>query len=36
VIARIEDNRLLLDLRTVFPDEEAELAVALRAAIGRA
>jgi L-seryl-tRNA(Ser) seleniumtransferase len=25
VIARIEEDRLLLDLRTVFPDEEAEL-----------
>jgi L-seryl-tRNA(Ser) seleniumtransferase len=35
VIARIEDNRLLLDLRTVFPHEEAELAGALRSAIGR-
>ncbi|MGD0015612.1 MAG: L-seryl-tRNA(Sec) selenium transferase [Bryobacteraceae bacterium] len=29
VIARIEDQRLLIDLRTVFPDEEAELAAAL-------
>ncbi len=35
VIARIEDNRLLLDLRTVFPAEEAELASVIRAAIGR-
>jgi L-seryl-tRNA(Ser) seleniumtransferase len=26
VIARIDDNRLLLDLRTVFPSEEEELA----------
>ena len=25
VIARIEDGRLLLDLRTVFPEEEEEL-----------
>lgn len=33
VIARIEDNRLLIDLRTVLPDEEVELARALRAAI---
>jgi L-seryl-tRNA(Ser) seleniumtransferase len=29
VIARIEDDRLLLDLRTVFPEEEAELGRAL-------
>jgi L-seryl-tRNA(Ser) seleniumtransferase len=33
VIARIEDGRLLLDLRTVFPSEEGELAQAIRAAI---
>jgi L-seryl-tRNA(Ser) seleniumtransferase len=32
VIARIEDDRLLLDLRTVFPEQEAALAEA----IGRA
>jgi L-seryl-tRNA(Ser) seleniumtransferase len=32
VIARIEDDRLILDLRTVFPDEEATLATALAAA----
>jgi len=31
VIARIEDDRLLLDLRTVFPEEEAQLAAALKA-----
>jgi L-seryl-tRNA(Ser) seleniumtransferase len=31
VIARIENNRLLLDLRTVFPEQEAELAAALQA-----
>jgi L-seryl-tRNA(Ser) seleniumtransferase len=31
VIARIEDARLLLDLRTVFPEEEAELTRALQA-----
>ena len=31
VIARIEDGRLLVDLRTVFPDEEEELAAALQA-----
>jgi len=29
IIARIENGRLLLDLRTVFPEEEAELAAAL-------
>jgi len=31
VIARIEHDRLLVDLRTVFPEEEAELARALQA-----
>jgi L-seryl-tRNA(Ser) seleniumtransferase len=31
VIVRIEDGRLLLDLRTVFADEEEELAAALQA-----
>ena len=31
VIARIEDGRLLLDLRTVFPEEEDDLARALQA-----
>jgi L-seryl-tRNA(Ser) seleniumtransferase len=30
VIARIEDDRLILDLRTVLPDEEAELIAALK------
>ena len=30
VIARIEDGRLLLDLRTVFPHEEEQLASALK------
>jgi len=29
VIARIENDRLILDLRTVFPEEEEELAAAL-------
>jgi len=29
VVARIEDGRLLLDLRTVFPEEETALAAAL-------
>jgi L-seryl-tRNA(Ser) seleniumtransferase len=33
VIARIEDHRLLLDLRTVFPDEEAALGAAVIAAL---
>ena len=33
VIARIEDGRLLLDLRTVFPDEEGPLAGALVGAL---
>jgi L-seryl-tRNA(Ser) seleniumtransferase len=32
VIARIEDDRLILDLRTVFPDEEPALAAAIAAA----
>jgi L-seryl-tRNA(Ser) seleniumtransferase len=31
VIARIEEDRLLLDLRTVFSEEETELAAALQA-----
>jgi len=29
VIARIEDDRLLIDLRTVFPDQEHSLTEAL-------
>ncbi len=33
VICRIEDDRLLLDLRTVFPEEEAALAAALQEAL---
>jgi L-seryl-tRNA(Ser) seleniumtransferase len=33
VIARIEDNRLILDLRTVDPKEETEIASALVAAL---
>ena len=37
VIARIENDRVLIDLRTVFPEEEEELAAALRNACpGRA
>ena len=31
VIARVEEKKLLLDLRTVLPEEEAELAAALQA-----
>jgi len=30
VVARIENEKLILDLRTVFPEEEEELAAALR------
>jgi len=33
VIARIEDDRLLIDLRTVFPEQEAALAQALADAL---
>ena len=33
VVARIEDGRLVFDLRTVFANEEEELAAAIRAAI---
>jgi L-seryl-tRNA(Ser) seleniumtransferase len=36
VIARIEDGRVILDLRTVREDEEAELIDALAAAVGGA
>ncbi|MBZ5611632.1 MAG: L-seryl-tRNA(Sec) selenium transferase [Acidobacteriia bacterium] len=35
VVARIEDGRLLIDLRTVFPGEEDELARVIRGAVGR-
>jgi L-seryl-tRNA(Ser) seleniumtransferase len=31
IIARIEDDRLLIDLRTVFPEEEPEVISALQA-----
>jgi L-seryl-tRNA(Ser) seleniumtransferase len=34
VVARIEDGRLLIDLRTVFAEEEEELAQVIRAACG--
>ena len=33
VIARIEDDRLLIDLRTVFPEQEAALRTALLIAL---
>jgi hypothetical protein len=33
VIARIENDQVLLDMRTVFADEEAALAVALASAL---
>ncbi|HUO34582.1 MAG TPA: L-seryl-tRNA(Sec) selenium transferase [Candidatus Acidoferrum sp.] len=33
VIARIEDERLVIDLRTVFPEEESSLAAAIVAAL---
>ncbi|MGC1968427.1 MAG: L-seryl-tRNA(Sec) selenium transferase [Candidatus Acidiferrales bacterium] len=33
VIARIEDDRLILDLRTVFPAEEPELSAAIQSAV---
>ncbi len=33
VIARVEDERVILDLRTVFPGQETELATALAAAL---
>jgi L-seryl-tRNA(Ser) seleniumtransferase len=36
VIARIQDDRLFVDLRTVFPREEAELAAALAGALAKA
>lgn len=34
VVARIEEDRLLLDLRTVFPDEESDVLNALKSRIG--
>jgi L-seryl-tRNA(Ser) seleniumtransferase len=33
VIARVEDDRLVLDLRTVFPEQEPQLAATLAAAL---
>jgi L-seryl-tRNA(Ser) seleniumtransferase len=34
VLGRIQDSKLLLDARTVFPEQEAELIAAFRAALG--
>ncbi len=34
VVARVQEGRLLLDLRTVFPEQEKELAAALERALG--
>jgi L-seryl-tRNA(Ser) seleniumtransferase len=31
IIARIEDDRVVVDLRTVAPEQDAELASAIRA-----
>ena len=36
VVARVEEGRVLLDLRTVFPEQEARLIEALRASAGSA
>jgi L-seryl-tRNA(Ser) seleniumtransferase len=33
VLARVEDQRLVLDLRTVFPEQEVALAAALASAL---
>ena len=35
IVARIEQDRLVLDLRTVFPEEETELIAALRGLAAR-
>jgi seryl-tRNA(Sec) selenium transferase len=35
IIARIENGKVVLDLRTVFPGEEDELVAAMTAAYGR-
>jgi L-seryl-tRNA(Ser) seleniumtransferase len=35
IIARVEDDRLILDLRTVFPEQESALVESLRAAIAK-
>ena len=36
IVARIEDDRLVFDLRTVFPRRKNELAAALNRLLGRA
>jgi L-seryl-tRNA(Ser) seleniumtransferase len=33
VVARVVDARVLIDLRTIFPSEEADVAAAVRAAV---
>jgi L-seryl-tRNA(Ser) seleniumtransferase len=33
VIARVEEDRIILDLRTVFPEQEPQLATSLAAAL---
>ncbi|HEV8384533.1 MAG TPA: hypothetical protein VGQ11_06655, partial [Candidatus Acidoferrales bacterium] len=33
VVARVEEDRLVLDLRTVFPEQEPDLIAALRDAL---
>jgi L-seryl-tRNA(Ser) seleniumtransferase len=35
IIARVEDGRLILDLRTVFPEQESVLVESLRAALAK-
>jgi L-seryl-tRNA(Ser) seleniumtransferase len=35
IIARVEDGRLILDLRTVFPEQESALLESLRAALAK-
>jgi L-seryl-tRNA(Ser) seleniumtransferase len=34
IVARVEDGRVLLDLRTVFPEQDANLAQALASLTG--
>ena len=34
IIARVEDERVLLDLRTVFPEQDASLVAALESVAG--
>ena len=35
IVARVEEGRVLLDLRTVFPEQDAEIAKALNSLSGR-